>query len=96
MTLPVSESPASGDQKPRRWDARHALARPAFETRGECVGEGVFRFSHVTAARREIGQQSAITLACGALRGVVRAIHIGKTGRTSIVPWLAPGHRAAH
>ena len=48
---------------------RHAAPRPAFERRGEGVGQRVLGAGHVARARREKGDQLAVALPGGGLGG---------------------------
>ncbi len=99
---PVEEPVPRGDEKPRFGRAGNAVDRPAFQGPRERVGERVLGRADATATPREKREQLSITLARSAFDGVVRgrgAVHtatgMGAIGRTSTVPLLAHGQRAA-
>ncbi len=93
---------AGGRQQPRVGRHRHAVERPAFERRGEGVGQGVFRGRDVAPLPRQPREQPAVAVPrrrLGRRRRVVAHLAgdgILRTGQTSVAPTAEPGQRSAH
>ena len=91
-------------QQPRLRSVGHAIRRPMLQCCGEGVGQRILGGGHVAAAGGQHCEQPAVTLPGGGLRRRPRvprfrhgthATCISQIGRTSIVPFLAPGQRVA-
>ena len=79
---------------------RNSLARPVGQRRGEGLGQGILGSHHIARLLGQIGYQPAVVAPRNFLRRILcklAAIHpcIAMTGRTSTVPYWAPGHFAA-
>ncbi len=84
--------PAARDgQQPAFRIPRDTVLRPVDERGGEGGGERILRPRHVARPGREERYELAVALASHPFER-----YIGQIGRTSTVPWLAPGQREAH
>ena len=86
----------------QRLEARFAdrLLRPVSQRCRKSLRQGIFGPCHIARLFRQKGNQLAIARPRNILRrdmGKLTTIHayIAMTGRTSIVPYWAPGHFAA-
>mmetsp|Transcript_10615 Transcript_10615/g.43447 ORF Transcript_10615/g.43447 Transcript_10615/m.43447 type:complete len:336 (-) Transcript_10615:900-1907(-) len=86
-------------QQPGLGVGGHAVQRPTGQRGFKGVGQRVFGAGHIAGACRQVGHQPPIAAPRRLLGGHGRrgaaGVHIGQTGRTSTLPWLAPGQRAA-
>ncbi len=98
----VDQPPLCRLHQPGIGMARHAGSRPGVERGGEGVGQRILGGGDVASAGRQEGDQLAVASPGGGLGSrprrvaLAHAVAISQTGRTSSVPLLAPGHRAAH
>ncbi len=84
--------PATRDsQQPPFGIVRDAILRPIDESGGEGFGKRILCPRHVARACGEKGDELAVAFARHPFER-----YIGQIGRTSTMPWLAPGQREAH
>ena len=96
----VSEGPSCDRQQPGFGVAGHAVGWPGLQRAAEGFREGVLGGRDVSGAGGDQGEQAAVGGARHVFGDVARVCHQaaggGRTGRTSTLPSLAEGERAAH